>query len=156
MGTEIERKFLVTGDGWQQGSSQLYRQGYLVAERERSVRIRQTEENALITIKGAIRGATRDEFEYEIPIADAEQLLDTLCIEPLIEKRRYRVDHAGHTWEVDEFFGANQGLVVAELELGCEDEPFEHPPWLGKEVTDDPRYLNVSLQKHPYIDWQDG
>lgn len=155
MGREIERKFLVRNDAWRSGDpeGQQLRQGYLVAEPDRSVRVRVRDAAAaMITVKGASRGAVRAEFEYPIPLDDAEQILASLCIEPLIEKTRYRVDHAGHTWEIDCFHGANHGLVVAEIELASESEPFERPDWLGPEVTDDPRYLNANLVRNPLPD----
>jgi len=154
LGREIERKFLVRNDGWRAGNptGERLRQGYLVAEPDRSVRVRLLPDGARLTVKGASRGATRSEFEYPIPSQDARQMLDALCLEPLLEKTRYRVDHEGHTWEVDCFHGANEGLVVAEIELAAEDEAFERPAWLGEEVTDDARYLNANLFRHPRPD----
>jgi adenylate cyclase len=154
LGREIERKFLVRSDGWRDGNppGERLRQGYLVAEPERSVRVRLREDGATLTLKGASRGATRAEFEYPIPGEDARQILDELCLEPLLEKTRYRVEHAGHTWEVDCFHGANEGLVVAEIELEAEEERFERPGWLGEEVTHDARYLNANLFRHPRPD----
>src|SRR5262245_40362257 len=150
MGKEIERKYLVEGDQWSSGKGTTYRQGYLSTVKERTVRVRLAGDKAFLTIKGLTQGATRSEYEYEIPARDAEEMLDKLCERPLIEKRRYKVEHAGLTWEVDEFFGDNQGLVVAEVELKSEGQAIELPAWIGKEVTDDPRYFNANLVKHPY------
>lgn len=149
---EIERKFLVTGDAWRNGSGVLYRQGYLNRDKGRTVRVRIAGDAAFLTIKGQSVGATRAEFEYPIPVADAQALL-ALCDGPLIEKTRYLVLHAGHQWEVDEFAGDNAGLVVAELELASEDEAFDSPAWLGEEVTHDARYFNSNLATHPYRSW---
>ena len=153
MGQEIERKFLVVGDEWKQGSGVLYRQGYLINATDCSVRVRRGQDGAYLTIKGAMVGATRAEYEYKIPASDADELLERLCEQPLIEKRRYRVEHAGLTWEVDEFLNENDGLVVAEVELEREGQPIERPKWIGLEVTDDPRYLNANLVSHPYREW---
>lgn len=154
MPTEIERKFLVSGDGWKQPDrATLYRQGYLSTDKDRTVRVRIAGERAFLTIKGRSSGISRAEFEYEIPVAEAAQMLDTLCFTPLIEKLRYVIDHEGHRWEVDEFLGENQGLVVAEVELASPDEKIVPPSWLGREVSDDPRYFNSNLIKHPYRTW---
>lgn len=154
MSVEIERKFLVPGSGWKQGARGLrYRQGYLSADPGRSVRVRIAGDAAWLTIKGEATGYTRVEYEYPIPLADAERLLDTLCLRPLIEKTRYQLRYGGHQWDVDEFHGDNDGLVMAEIELASEQEDFARPPWLGMEVSDDPRYFNVSLARHPYKDW---
>jgi adenylate cyclase len=154
MGVEIERKFLLRGDGWKSlGEPVFFRQGYLSSHKERVVRVRIEGERAVITIKSANQGATRGEWEYEIPVADAAELLDGLCEQPLIEKYRRRIAFAGNVWEVDEFLGANAGLVVAEIELQAEDQQFDKPEWVGEEVTDDLRYLNSSLIRHPYSAW---
>lgn len=154
MGTEIERKFLVVGDAWKRGARvQRFRQGYLSVEQERTVRVRAVDEHGWLTIKGLSRGFTRVEFEYPIPVADAQRLLDELCLQPIIDKTRYEVRDGGRLWEVDEFHGANAGLVVAEIELDSEQEAFERPHWLGREVSDDPRYFNANLIRHPYCDW---
>ena len=131
------------------------RQGYLTSDPVRTVRVRIEGERAVITIKSKSTGATRGEWEYEIPVPDAAELLDRLCEQPLVEKVRHRIDHQGHTWEVDEFQGENAGLVVAEIELGSEDEAFEKPDWIGQEVTGDPRYYNSSLIRLPYSKWKD-
>ena len=157
MGVEIERKFLLTNEGWRgQGHPTLMRQGYLVADPVRTVRVRIEGERAVITIKGKSTGASRGEWEYEIPVPDATELLDGLCEQPQVEKIRHRIEHAGHTWEVDEFLGLNAGLVVAEIELDAEDEAFEKPDWIGAEVTGDKRYYNSSLIRMPYSQWPGG
>jgi len=150
MGREIERKFLLSSDDWRSAArgSEHLRQGYLVAERGRSVRVRIAGERAALTIKGETQGATRPEFEYAIPVEDAEAMLDGLCLRPVIEKVRHRVEHDGHVWEIDEFGGEHEGLVVAELELDAESESFARPEWIGDEVTDDPRYYNANLVRN--------
>lgn len=152
MATEIERKFLVNGDEWRKGQRSEFRQGYLNRDKDRTVRVRIANGQAFITIKGISKGAVRSEFEYPIPAGDAEQLL-LLCDGPLIEKTRYLIQHAGMTWEVDEFHGANAGLVVAEIELTAEEQAFEKPSWVGREVTDDKRYFNSNLSVQPYTSW---
>jgi adenylate cyclase len=154
MGSEIERKFLVQAEGWRQGVRQRLSQCYLNRDKARTVRVRIAGDKAFLTIKGANRGATRAEFEYEIPVKDAEQLL-TLSDGPIVEKIRHVIDCAGSRWEVDEFLGDNAGLVVAEIELESEDQPFSRPPWLGQEVTHDSRYYNSNLAVHPYSRWRD-
>ena len=154
MGIEIERKFLVVGDAWRQAPATAYAQGYLNRDKQRTVRVRIVEDAAWLTVKGPSAGATRAEFEYAIPLADARALL-ALCDGPLVRKRRRVVVHAGATWEIDEFEGDNAGLVVAEIELGSEDAAFEPPPWLGAEVTYDPRYFNSNLAAAPYSTWSD-
>ena len=154
MATEIERKFLVTDDSWKVGSSrELYRQGYLSAEKGRTVRIRVMGAAAFLTIKGQTRGLSRAEYEYPIPVADAMEMLECLCLKPLIEKYRYCIEHAGLVWEVDEFLAENQGLVLAEVELREEGQSIVPPPWVGKEVSQDPRYYNANLVRHPYSKW---
>jgi adenylate cyclase len=153
MTTEIERKFLVEGDAWRQEPGAKYHQGYLSTAKERTVRVRTAEDKAYLTIKGITRGATRLEYEYEIPCRDAEEMLHALCEQPLIEKQRHNIEYDGLTWNVDEFFGANEGLVLAEVELESEDQTFRRPPWIGREVTDDPRYFNANLARHPFRDW---
>jgi adenylate cyclase len=152
LAVEIERKFRVTGDAWRNDSGVLYRQGYLNRDKLRTVRIRIAGGAAFLTIKGKSTGATRAEFEYPVPMDDAQALL-ALCDGPLIEKTRYVVLHAGHRWEVDEFAGDNAGLVVAELELSAEDEAFDAPAWLGPEVTHDARYFNSNLATQPFCTW---
>lgn len=154
MGKEIERKFLVKSDAWRalaQGT--MYRQGYLNSIKERTVRIRTVGEKAFLTIKGITVGASRAEYEYEIPFADCNAMLDTLAEKPIIEKKRYKIARAGLTWEIDEFFGENAGLIVAEVELESEDQKIDKPEWIGEEVTGDPRYFNSNLIKHPFTKW---
>jgi len=154
MGEEIERKFLVSGELWREtAEGARYRQGFLSTEPERTVRVRVAGRRGSITVKGKNIGARRAEFEYEIPVADAERMLDTLCKRPLIEKVRYTLAIGPHTWEIDVFEGDNAGLVVAEIELSREDEAFERPDWVGNEVTDDPRYFNSNLVANPYRTW---
>ncbi|MDQ2990222.1 MAG: CYTH domain-containing protein [Pseudomonadota bacterium] len=153
MGVEIERKFLPAGDGWRRlGTPLLLRQGYLSSDPARVVRVRIEGDQAFMTIKGKSVGATRGEWEYPIPLADANDLL-ALCEKPLVEKYRRRIEFAGNVWEVDEFLGANQGLVVAEIELASEDQPFDKPDWIGEEVTHDKRYFNSNLARRPYSSW---
>ena len=154
MARETERKFLVSGADWRSGDATRYRQGYLNLDKERTVRVRLAGDSACITVKGETRGATRKEFEYRIPPQDADEMLATLCHRPLIEKCRYRVRHGGLDWEIDEFFGDNAGLVVAEVELESEKQSIERPTWLGEEVTGDPRYYNASLVQHPFRTWK--
>ncbi len=155
MGIEIEKKFLLCNDDWraEADAGTAFRQGYLVGSDKASVRVRIEGDNANINIKSATLGITRQEFEYPIPLEDAQNLLENLCEKPLIEKTRYHVRHTGHVWEIDVFEGENAGLVVAEIELDDEDEAFARPDWLGEEVSGDPRYYNVSLVKHPFCDW---
>ena len=154
MAKEIERKFLVSTDNWKDNVSavHVFRQGYLSYDSERTVRVRATEVNGYLTIKGITTGLTRDEFEYEIPLEDALALL-VLCERPAIEKKRYIVPHGAHAWEVDVFEGANAGLVVAEIELRSEDEVFERPTWLGEEVSGQRKYSNSALSLFPFKDW---
>ncbi len=155
MGVEIERKFLVESEGWRGcGPGVRYRQGYITADEKRSVRVRVAGREATITIKGGSVGAVREEFEYTIPVADAERLLDAYCPPPLIEKTRFRCPYKGLVWEIDEFFGANTGLVLAEVELDSEDREVSLPSWVGREVTGDPRYLNASLARRPFGSWR--
>lgn len=155
MATEIERKFLVLNEAWKAHADEgtRFRQGYLVGAKVASVRVRIEGARANLNIKSATLGIRRQEFEYAIPLEDAQELLDTLCERPLIEKTRYHVEDRGRVWEIDVFEGDNAGLVVAEIELASEDEVFERPDWLGEEVSHDPRYYNVCLVKHPYKEW---
>lgn len=154
MGVEIERKFLVRGDGWKaMGQGVLLRQGYLSSAPDRIVRVRIQCDQAMLTIKGRSSGMTRNEWEYPIPSEDAQAFLETLCERPLIEKKRYRIPYQGMLWEIDEFFGENAGLVVAEVELESEDQTFAKPEWIGAEVTHDARYFNANLLRHPYSKW---
>jgi CYTH domain-containing protein len=154
MAKEIERKFLVKDDSWRNsGPGKPYRQGYLCTAKERTVRVRTAGDKGFITVKGVSSGAARSEYEYEIPLADANEILDHLTERPLIEKTRYRIPYNGVVWEVDEFGGENRGLVLAEVELKDEHQEFSRPPWIGREVTDDPRFYNVNLVSHPFSKW---
>lgn len=153
MPVETERKFLVKGNSWRNGQGIRICQGYLNRDKERTVRVRLSGEKAFLTIKGMNSGATRAEYEYEIPVSHAEELLK-ICDGPILEKNRYALDYNGLIWEVDEFLGENEGLVVAEVELKSEDQPFNCPEWIGQEVTADPRYYNSNLCSHPYCKWR--
>ncbi len=154
MGTEIERKFLLVNEEWRGlGSGLPYCQGYLCAERDRTVRVRTVADRGYLTVKGATSGIARLEFEYPIPHPDALEMLENLCCKPLIAKIRYRIPFAGFIWEIDEFSRENLGLIVAEIELQSQDQAFSRPPWIGLEVTDDPRYRNSNLIKTPYSLW---
>lgn len=155
MGIEVERKFLVKGEGWRRlGTGVAYRQGYLVSGGGRTVRVRTAGERGYLTIKGPSSGISRAEYEYEIPLADAEEMLATLCEGPLIEKTRFRIPWQGLVWEVDEFAGENAGLVIAELELSEPDQAVDLPEWIGEEVSGDRRYYNSQLAKNPYRRWR--
>ena len=158
MAIEIERKYLLLSDAWraQVTRSQPMRQGYLTNEPgSASVRVRVEGARATLNIKAAVAGAARAEYEYEIPRADGEAMFRTLC-HGRIDKTRHYVQHAGLTWEIDEFGGDCAGLVVAEVELSAEDEKISLPDWAGKEVTDQRRYYNHHLAKHPYRTWPDA
>jgi len=157
MGIEIERKFLVLNTEWQSNvhRSQHYRQGYLKQDGKCSVRIRIAGKHAHFNIKSAKTSISRAEYEYEIPLQDATEMLDNLRVGAVIEKTRHLVTHGDHIWEIDVFEGDNAGLIVAEIELGKENETFELPEWLGEEVSEDTRYLNASLVTKPYCDWDD-
>jgi adenylate cyclase len=153
MGIEIERKFLVRDRSVLDGSTGTrYRQGYLSRDPDRTVRVRVAGDRAFLTVKGRSEGATRAEFEYEIPMSDGAPLL-ALCDGDVVDKVRHRIDHAGLTWEVDVFHGANEGLVVAEVELESPDQPVDVPNWVGADVTADPRYYNANLAARPYRTW---
>jgi adenylate cyclase len=155
MGTEIERKFLVKGNEWRELAAGIrYSQGYLRSGNEQTVRVRIAGEEAFLTIKGKTDGISRMEFEYPIPVEDAKILLAELCEQPIIEKKRYRINYQGFVWEVDEFFGENEGLLVAEIELESENQKFSKPPWIGAEVSLDRRYSNGSLVKYPFTLWE--
>lgn len=158
MGLEIERKFLINAETWRDDVVKRVhvRQGYLANTERCSVRAREADERGFLNLKSMTLGMNRDEYEYEIPVDEARTILDTLCTGPLIEKVRHYVPYAGHTWEIDVFEGSNAGLVLAEVELASPDEAFVRPPWLGREVTDDIRYYNVTLVEHPYSEWQTG
>jgi adenylate cyclase len=153
MALEIERKFLVKEGAWRNEKGTTYRQGYLNSAKERTVRVRIIDVNGYLTVKGVSRGAVRVEYEYEIPGVEAEAMLNDLCEKPLIEKMRYKIEFKGLVWEVDEFSGENQGLIVAEVELESEDQTFAKPEWVGKEVTGDPKYFNANLIHYPYSMW---
>lgn len=153
MAQEIERKFLVTGDAWRTDNGMLIRQGYLQNEIDGIVRVRTKGERAYLTIKGGTTGITRTEFEYEIPLKEANEILDDLCQKPLIEKVRHEVHVGGFKWEIDEFLGENASLVVAEIELDNEGQDFPKPDWVEDEVSEDARYLNANLVKNPYSKW---
>jgi adenylate cyclase len=156
MGVEIERKFLVRNDAWRKLARDKgipIRQGYLTVAQRATVRVRRIGDEARITIKGNVTGLRRSEFEYSVPVADADQMLEQLCRKPIIDKVRYRIPAGGLVWEIDDFFGENAGLVVAEIELKSENDKFDSPPWLGPEVTGMKRYYNSSLALHPFSKW---
>lgn len=154
MGREIERKFLVVSDAYRQGAEPVrFRQGYLSTDPGRTVRVRVAGHKAFLTVKGPAVGFSREEYEYEIPLSDADSMLDRLCSRPLIDKHRFKVPFGGFLWEVDEFHAENEGLVVAEIELPSVDAFFPIPPWAGKEVTSDHRYANSSLVRVPFSRW---
>jgi len=155
MATEIERKFLLLNEDWRdivKSDTQIV-QAYLANNEFSSTRIRIQGDKANINIKSATLGISRTEFEYTIPVVDAQLMIDNLCVKPVIEKTRYIVKHIQHIWEIDVFSGDNEGLIVAEIELSSPDEAFEKPSWLGKEVSNDGRYYNVCLVKKPYKTW---
>lgn len=153
-GIEIERRFLLKNDAWKAvaGAPCLMSQGYLSVEKERIIRLRIIGNQAWLTLKGYISDVSRSEFEYEIPVVDAQTMMDTMC--PFrLEKHRYEVNYQGFVFEIDEYFGDNAPLIVAELELPAEDTPFPRPDWLGEEITSDGRFTNAYLSKHPYSQW---
>lgn len=154
MATEIERKFLVKNDQWRQDviSETRIKQGYL-AKQQLAVRVRIADDQAFLTLKGQQKGIERLEFEYPIPVIDAEQLLSLFALQALIDKTRYRIPQGQHCWELDVFYGENTGLVLAEIELNAVDEDFERPAWLGEEVSTDARYFNINLITNPYCSW---
>lgn len=154
MAIEIERKFLVRRELWTPpDAGTRFRQGYLCLDPERTVRVRLAGEVGFLTIKGESSGSARAEYEYSIPAADVGELLDQLCHRPLIDKIRYRIEVGRHLWEVDEFFADNAGLLLAEVELNDPAEEVELPAWVGREVTDDPRYYNAALIRQPFQNW---
>lgn len=154
MAKEIERKFLVKGDSWRaEAKGKVYRQGYLSSVKERVVRVRTIENKGFLTIKGITKGVSRSEFEYEISVEDANTMLDEICEKPIIEKKRYKIPQGPLVFEVDEFFGENEGLIVAEVELTSEAQQVDLPDWIGAEVSGDPRYFNSNLIEHPYRLW---
>ncbi|NOQ76403.1 MAG: CYTH domain-containing protein [Methylococcaceae bacterium] len=156
MAIEIEHKFLLKNDEWTKHvyKSSEYKQGYLISDNKRSVRIRISNEKAWLNIKSATIGTHRQEFEYEIPLEEATEILNTLCETPIIEKTRHFVSYKQHIWEIDVFYGDNKGLTVAEVELSEIGEQFSKPEWIDIEVTDDRRYYNNSLCKNPYKNWK--
>lgn len=154
MGVEIECKFLIDKTKLPTlKNGYAIKQGYIQTADHTTVRIRIRDKEAFLTIKGKSRGASRLEFEYPIPLKDAEEMLTNLCQSSHIEKTRYLVEHEGHTWEIDVFEGSNKGLIVAEIELESENEDFSLPEWVSEEVTHDTRYFNSNLIERPYTDW---
>jgi adenylate cyclase len=154
---EIERRFLVRGDGWRREAltREHLRQGYLAADEQKVIRVRVAPEKGFLTIKQGAGGFARREFEYEIPRSEACLMVEEMSRGYLVEKIRHRIGHAGKVWEVDEFLGSNQGLVVAEIELERADESFEPPPWLGREITGEGRFSNAALSRQPFCLWPD-
>lgn len=154
MGKEIERKFLVVGTAWRGlAAGEVFRQGYISTVKERVIRVRAVGNKGTLTIKGITVRGSRLEFEYEIPVTEANGMLETYCVQPIIEKMRYAIPFKGFLWEVDEFRGVNKGLIVAEIELTGIDQEFPKPDWIGVDVTDDPRYFNSNLIAQPYAMW---
>lgn len=155
MAIEIERKFLLKNASWKEYADEgtAYTQGYLITSQQASVRVRIQGQKAYLNIKSATIDITRQEYEYEIPLNEATEMLENLCQKPLINKIRYRVRNEPHVWEIDVFADDNSGLIVAEIELSAVNEYFEKPDWLGLEVSDDAAYYNVNLVKLPYKDW---
>jgi CYTH domain-containing protein len=156
MGVEIERKFLIEKDLWyavKKPSGSSLQQAYLVNEKDKVIRIRVTDSSAFFTIKGPAVNFSRSEFEFQIPKQEALLIMDQFT-KVRIDKTRYKVEYEGKTWEVDEFWGDNEGLILAEIELTSEDEEFTIPPWVGEEVTHDSRYYNAYLSEHPYLSWK--
>lgn len=155
MGKEIERKYKVKDDSYKKLSvGKLYRQGFLSTNPQRVVRVRVADNKGFLTVKSANIGAERSEFEYIIPLDEANEMLDKLCEKPIIEKYRYTIQFEDFTWVVDEFLGENEGLVLAEIELQYNSQAFKVPDWIGEEVTDDMRYYNSNLVKEPYSGWK--
>jgi CYTH domain-containing protein len=156
MGKEIERKYLVHHDKWKRITKphgQHFKQGYILISPEKTIRIRLSDMHGFITIKGKTTGASRPEYEYEIPLSDAKELLDNFCIGSL-SKTRYKIKYKNNFWEVDEFAGDNAGLLIAEIELKSEDDLFDIPEWVEKEVTGDIKYYNANLIMNPYKNWE--
>ena len=152
MAVEIERKFLVTDDAWKSAPFKYYSQAYLNLHQDRTVRVRIAGDKAFLTIKSFLSDTNRLEFEYPIPVDDARQMME-ICEQPPVEKNRYLITYDGLTWEVDQFLGANAGLVVAEIELESAEQEFGKPDWVGEEVSDQPKYLNSHLAKLPFSQW---
>ncbi len=157
MGIEIEHKFLVISEDWRKFIKEelIISQGYLANNETCSVRLRITGEQAHLNIKSATLGISRQEYDYPVPLEDGQLMMQQLCQKPLIEKTRYHVPYKNHLWEVDVFHGDNEGLIVAEIELSTPDEPFSKPAWIGKDVSDHPRYYNVCLVTHPFNQWNE-
>jgi len=156
MGQEIERKFLLANDGWRglvEGVA--YCQGYIATQGHRTVRVRIAGPTGYLTLKGPVQGLSRPEFEYEIPVDEARDILETLCDRPFVAKTRYKIPVGDFVWEVDEFEGDNAGLILAEVELRSEEQSFERPSWIGQEVTGDRRYYNSYLVQNPFQSWRE-
>jgi CYTH domain-containing protein len=154
LGIEIERKFLIKSDEWKSlGNRIFYQQGYLLSDKNRTIRIRTIEDKGFITIKGSAKGISRNEFEYEIPVVEARVILETLCDKPFIKKYRTKIQLKDLVWEVDEFLDENDGLVIAEIELKDENQKIDIPNWIGEEVTGDRKYYNSMLTKNPFTKW---
>lgn len=155
MAQEIERKFLVKNDSWKNlATGELYSQGYIPTTNGVTIRVRVIGDRGYLTLKSLSQGISRLEFEYEIPQIEAEEILNKLCQQPIIKKKRYKIPYQGLIWEVDEFMGENEGLVLAEVELNHPDQPLTLPEWIGEEVSHDPRYYNANLAIHPYSQWK--
>lgn len=155
MSIEIERRFLLKNDDWRRLASapQTLQQGYLSVEKERTIRVRIVNDQAWLTLKGYISDVSRSEFEYDIPLVHAQTIMATMC--PFkMEKKRYQVEFGGFTFEIDEYFGDNAPLIVAEIELPSEETPFAKPDWLGEEITSEGKFTNAYLSKHPYSTWE--
>ena len=154
MGKEIEKKFLIKNQDYKKLSKGItVKQGYLSRDPDQVVRVRVYGSKGFITVKGKNIGTVRSEYEYEIPFGDAEEIIDILCERPIIEKYRYHIEMSGFVWEVDQFLGENEGLIIAEIELPAEDTPFPKPDWIGEEVSGDPKYFNSNLVKRPFKNW---
>lgn len=157
MGIEIERKFLINREIWntlKKPAGEFYMQGYLSVDADKTIRVRLTDSKSFITIKGKLKGASRDEFEYEIPGDDARQMLQKL-VSGSLQKVRYKINFQNKIWEIDEFCGDNEGLILAEIELAHEEESFGIPGWIAKEVTGEEKYYNANLAMNPYCNWKD-
>jgi CYTH domain-containing protein len=156
MAIEIERKFLLNREKWEEVEKPLgefYRQGYLLTDPNKTIRVRQTADKGFLTIKGLSIGATREEYEYEIPFEEAKELLDQFAVSEL-SKIRYKIISDNKLWEIDEFLGKNEGLIVAEIELKSEDETFALPDFIDREVTSEEKYYNSNLTLNPYKNWK--
>ncbi len=156
MGTEIERKFLIKDPKWRPDTPGIHlRQGYILGDAEKVLRIRLMGDEAILCLKAQLKGIERLEYEYPIPLDEATEMLDRLCQPPLIEKTRHKIPYEGNVWEIDVFAGENEGLIVAEVELDSADQEVKLPPFVGKEVSEDQRYFNASLARTPYSQWKD-